>query len=95
MEFRPLFGITADGQQQVFHALGTILIAQVRMGHVLAGVGVDELLQQTIDRTPDGGDQMQGLGAIGVGLKRSLYRFHLSGNPSDPLDQVILVFVNV
>jgi len=65
------------------------------MGHVLAGMGVDELLQQTIDRAPDGGDQMQGLGTIGVGLKRSLYRFHLSGNPSDPLDQVILVFVNV
>ncbi|MNN31062.1 hypothetical protein D3C81_1447330 [compost metagenome] len=58
-------------------------------------MGVDELLQQTIDRAPDGGDQVQGLGAIGIGLKRSLHGLHLPGNPSDPLDQVILVFVNV
>jgi hypothetical protein len=38
---------------------------------------------------------MQGLGAIGIGFKRSLDGLHLAGNPPHPLDQVIFMFVNV
>jgi hypothetical protein len=42
------------------------------MRHVFTGVGFDELIQQAVDCTANGRDQMQGLRAIGVGLKRPL-----------------------
>jgi hypothetical protein len=65
------------------------------MGHVLTGVGVDELVHQTIDRATDRRDQMQGLGAIGIGFQGLLHRLHLPGNAPDAIEQIILVFVNV
>jgi hypothetical protein len=81
--------------QQFFNALCAFVVAQARKGNVFAGVGLDELLHQPIDRTANCRDQVQRLGAIGITLQRFLDRLHLPGYPPYAVEQFVFVLVNV
>lgn len=49
------------GFESVANAFG---FTECRVGGVLAGVGLDDLFHQAVDRAAGGGDQVQGFGAV-------------------------------
>ena len=81
--------------QQIFGALGTLFVGEVGMRHMFTGVGLDELLHQTVDRPTNCRHQVQGLGAIGIALQRFFNGLHLPGNAPHAVKQLVLVFMNV
>ena len=83
------FPIAANGFEQFFGTFGSFFIAQARLGDVLPGMVLEDLVKQAVHGAAGGCHQMKGLGTIGVTLNGPFDGLDLARDTFDSFEQLL------